>query len=357
MIGTCLERLLPERYRTKHRTSFAVFAAGDATARSMAERMEVYALRKSGEEFPAEASISKVTVGSETFFSVVLRDITHRKSVEEALERALVARDEVLGIVAHDLRNPLSLIAMTTKTMMRRPGNEPDRRDRELPDAILRAAARMNRLIEDLLDVAIVEAGRLRVEFALLVAADLARDAVEMQRPLAEASGVTISLEVEPDVGTVWAERRRLLQVFENLIGNATKFTPPGGRIVLRVGTKNEDVMFSVTDTGIGIAADAVPHVFDRFWQATTRTRRLGAGLGLPITKGIIEAHGGRIGVESEVGRGTTFFFTIPASQPLAVATSFASAEAESRVPHDQPRNTDQGRLARSTSNDWMPTE
>lgn len=176
----------------------------------------------------------------------------------------------------------------------------------------------MNRLIEDLLEVALVEAGRLRVEFALLLAADLARDAVEMQRPLADASGVTISLEVEPEVRTVWAERRRLLQVFENLVGNATKFTPPGGRIVVRVATKNEDVMFSVTDTGVGIASDALPHVFDRFWQATTRARRLGAGLGLPITKGIVEAHGGRIAVDSEVGRGTTFFFTIPASQRSA---------------------------------------
>ena len=248
----------------------------------------------------------------------MLRDITNRKSVEEALERALAARDEVLGIVAHDLRNPLSLITMTANTMKRHPGNEADRRDRELPDAILKAAARMNRLIEDLLDVALVEAGRLRVEFALLPAADLARDAIEMQRPLAEASGVKISLEVEPDVRTVWAERRRILQVFENLVGNATKFTPSGGRIEVRVATKHEDVMFSVTDTGVGIAPDALPHVFDRFWQATTRARRLGAGLGLPITKGIVEAHAGRIGVDSEVGLGSTFFFTIPASQRSA---------------------------------------
>jgi len=314
MIGTFLDRLLPERYRTMHSTSFAAFAAGDASARTMAERMDVYGLRKGGEEFPAEASISKVTVGTETFFSVVLRDITYRKRVEEALGRAVAARDEVLAIVAHDLRNPLSMILMTANAMRRRPGSEPDRRNGEMPEAILRAAKRMNHLIEDLLDVALVEAGRLRVEFAPLPAADVARDAVEMQRPLAEASGVTISLEVEPDVLLAWGERRRLLQVFENLIGNAIKFTQPGGCIVVRVGVKNDDVMFSVTDSGVGIAPDALAHVFDRFWQATTRARRLGAGLGLPITKGIIEAHGGGIGVDSEVGRGTTFFFTIPAS-------------------------------------------
>ena len=168
MIGTFLERLLPDRCGAKHSTSFAAFAAGDAVARTMAERREVFGLRKSGEEFPAEASISKVALGSETLFSVVLRDITYRKSVEAALERAVAARDVVLGIVAHDLRNPLSLITMTANSMRRRPGNEPDRRDGEAPAVILRAAKRMNQLIEDLLDVARVEAGQLRVEFALL---------------------------------------------------------------------------------------------------------------------------------------------------------------------------------------------
>jgi PAS domain S-box-containing protein len=318
MIGMPLERLLPERYRTTHAAGFAAFAAGDATARTMAERREVYGLRKSGDWFPAEASISKVTVGSEIFFSVVLRDITYRKSVEEALERAVVARDEVLGIVAHDLRNPLSVITMTANAMRSRAASAPDRRNGEPAEVILRSTKRMNQLIEDLLDVALVEAGQLKVEFALLLAADVARDAVETQRLLAQASGVKISLEVEPDVRTAWGERRRLLQVFENLLGNATKFTQSGGHITVRVALKNDDVIFSVADTGVGIAADAVPHVFDRFWQATTRVRRLGAGLGLPITKGIVEAHGGRIWVETEVGRGTTFFFTIPASQRSA---------------------------------------
>ena len=113
---------------------------------------------------------------------------------------AVAARDDVLGIVAHDLRNPLSVIMMAANAMRRRPGNEPDRRDGETPEVILRAAKRMNQLIEDLLDVARVEAGQLRVAFALLLAADLARDAVEMQKPLAAASGVTISLDVDPAV-------------------------------------------------------------------------------------------------------------------------------------------------------------
>jgi PAS domain S-box-containing protein len=311
MIGAPFDRLIPERYRAKHTEDFARFAAGDEVSRRMAERGEVYGLRKTGEEFPAEASISKVSVGNDTFFSVVLRDITYRKNVEEALQRAVAARDDVLGIVAHDLRNPLSAITMAA-SMIDQPGLEPAHRDVESRDIILRAAKRMNQLIQDLLDVALVEAGQLKIEPARLSAAELARDVVQMQTPLAEAAALQMQLEVGEDVGAVWADRKRLLQVFENLIGNAIKFTEPGGRIVVRATVEEQNVVFSVADSGPGIAPDSLKHVFDRFWQATTRERRLGAGLGLPITKGIVEAHGGRIWVESEIGRGTTFFFTIP---------------------------------------------
>jgi PAS domain S-box-containing protein len=314
MIGAPLEQLIPERYRTGHRAHFAAFAAGDHVARTMGARTEVFGLRRTGEEFPAEASISKITVGSETFFSVVLRDITSRKQVEEALRRAVASRDDVLGIVAHDLRNPLSVITMEARSMTCRDGNEPNRRDLKTSEVLLRAAERMRHLIEDLLDVARVEAGQFRVECAAVSAVDLVREVVETQRPLATAAGIEICLEVEPDVDTVWGDRKRLLQVFENLVGNAIKFTPHGGRIVVRTALKGDDVLFAVSDTGSGIAPAAVPHVFDRFWQATTRARRLGAGLGLPIAKGIIDAHQGHIAVTSEVGHGTTFFVTIPIS-------------------------------------------
>jgi signal transduction histidine kinase len=135
-----------------------------------------------------------------------------------------------------------------------------------------------------------------------------------------------------------------LLQVFENLIGNATKFTQPGGRIVVRVTLQNDDVMVSVTDTGVGIAPDAVPHVFDRFWQATSG-RRLGAGLGLQITKGIVEAHGGRIGVHSEVGRGTTVFFTIPASPRRVENRNGLPAPSRDERPHVAPPPPDVAEL------------
>jgi signal transduction histidine kinase len=147
-------------------------------------------------------------------------------------------------------------------------------------------------------------------------AAELVTEAVEMQRPLATSADLEIQLEIERDVPEIWIDRQRLFQVFENLIGNAIKFTQAGGRITVGASSADREVLFWVKDTGCGIDAENMPHVFDRFWQAASRARRLGAGLGLPITKGIVEAHGGRIWVESTPGRGSAFFFSIPRGLP-----------------------------------------
>jgi signal transduction histidine kinase len=300
--------LIPERFRNIHRRHFGAFAASRETARKMGQRQDVFGVRKNGAEFPAEASISKVTVGKATLFSVVLRDITDRKATEEALREAVAMRDQVLGIVAHDLRNPLNNIIQALA--LERQAHESGR-GRTI-DIIFRAASRMNHLIQDLLDVSVVEAGQMKIERARLSAADLVLEATRMQAPLASASGLEIRSDVRADVQDVSGDRHRLLQVFENLIGNALKFTKAGGHITVGAASSHEDILFRVADTGCGIAPESLPHVFDRFWQATTRTARLGAGLGLPITKGIVEAHGGRMWVESTVGAGSTFFFTIP---------------------------------------------
>jgi PAS domain S-box-containing protein len=219
-------------------------------------------------------------------------------------------RDQVLGVVAHDLRNPLSTILLQASAITRR-GPEPERRSLKAMGVIHRAATRMNRLIQDLLDVTILEAGQLTIERARLSAGGLIDEAVDLQRPLASSASLELRVEVDPDVAEVWGDRDRLLQVFENLIGNAIKFTQAGGRITAGATSRGDEVVFSVADTGSGIPSENLPRVFDRFWQATSRGRE-GAGLGLPITKGIVEAHAGRIWVESTAGNGSTFFFTIP---------------------------------------------
>ena len=218
-------------------------------------------------------------------------------------------RDRVLGVVAHDLRNPLSAILIQASAA-KRPRPELERRSQTPMEIIHRAARHMNRLIQDLLDVALMEAGQLTIDRARLTAGGLIAEAVEMQRALASSSSLELRVEVDPDVAEVWGDRDRLLQVFENLIGNAIKFTPAGGRVTAGATSRDDEVVFRVADTGRGIPSENLPRVFDRFWQATRG--RNGAGLGLPITKGIVEAHGGRIWVESTAGSGSTFFFSIP---------------------------------------------
>ncbi|MCC6554289.1 MAG: PAS domain S-box protein [Polyangiaceae bacterium] len=224
--------------------------------------------------------------------------------------RAIQIRDDVLGVVAHDLRNPLGTILMQA-ALLRHSGAEPERRSRKSADSIERSVKRMNRIIEDLLDVTRMERGRLTVEQVRVSARQTVTDSAEAQAQLAAAASLDLRLDVARDVPEVWADRDRLLQVFENLIGNAIKFTGAGGVITVGAAPNNGDVMFWVADTGAGITPESLPHVFERFWQARKGERR-GAGLGLPIVKGIVESHGGRIWVESTVGRGSTFFFTIP---------------------------------------------
>jgi PAS domain S-box-containing protein len=235
-------------------------------------------------------------------------------------------RDQVLGVVAHDLRNPLSAILLQVDALKRH-GPKPERRSQKPREVIRGAVIRMNRLIQDLLDIALMESEQLTIERARLSARALIVDAVEMQRPLASSSSLELRVDVDREVPEIWGDRERLLQVFENLIGNAIKFTEAGGRITVGAASRDHDVVFWVADTGGGIASEHLPRVFDRFWQATGAGRQ-GAGLGLPITKGIVEAHGGRIWVESTQGRGTTFSFTIPKASQEQDEPSGASASA-----------------------------
>jgi len=223
---------------------------------------------------------------------------------------AIPLRDQVLGVVAHDLRNPLSAI-LAQLWALRPQGGESERRTEKPAQVIERAAKRMNRLIQDLLDVAVVESGQLTIEGTKLAARDLIVGAVEMQRPVAASSSVELRVDLDGDLPDIWGDKDRLLQVFENLIGNAIKFTNAGGSITVGATARDHEVTFRVTDTGSGIPPENLPHIFDRFWQAS-RSGHVGAGLGLPIAKGIVEAHRGRIWVDSAAGSGSTFFFTIP---------------------------------------------
>jgi PAS domain S-box-containing protein len=227
----------------------------------------------------------------------------------EVATQAIQARDDLLGVVVHDLRSPLGTILLHATRLQREA--DPESRSRKSAAAIERAASRMNRLIQDLLEVTRVEAGRLSMKKARISTEQVISDVVDAQKVLASSVSLELRADLVPGLPDVWADRDRLHQVFENLIGNALKFTAPGGRIAVGAKPGEGEVLFWVTDTGLGIAPEELPHLFERFWQARKAGRR-GAGLGLPIVKGIVEAHGGRVWAESILGRGSTFFFTIP---------------------------------------------
>jgi PAS domain S-box-containing protein len=225
-------------------------------------------------------------------------------------QEAVRARDSVLGVVSHDLRNPLAAILLHADFLLADPGLPPDAR--ESAEQVVRGAEAMERMIRDLLDVARIEAGQLRVEAAPLSACGLLDQAAAMMMPLARERGTALEQVPAAECPDVAADFDRVMQVFSNLVGNALKFTPAGGTVMLGADPGPREVRFWVRDTGPGIAPDHVERLWESFWQADGPARRAGAGLGLPIVRGIVEAHGGAVGVETVPGVGATFWFTLP---------------------------------------------
>jgi signal transduction histidine kinase len=253
---------------------------------------------------------------------VLLQDLAGR--VTAAFENAQLyahalqasrSRDDVLAIVSHDLKGPLSLVLGFVEVFLRKSApTEPLICDRKQVEAIRRSAKQMNRLINDLLDTASIEASQLRVTRDFCPIGPLISEAIEFAESLRQDTWFVLETEVAADLPPVFVDRHRILQVLTNLIGNAAKFTPPDGTITVRAIKVDEGVQCSVKDCGPGIQADDIPHLFDRFWQARN-TAQHGRGLGLFIVKGIVESHGGTIWVESQKGRGSEFFFTLPTSR------------------------------------------
>ncbi|HET7565882.1 MAG TPA: ATP-binding protein [Gemmatimonadaceae bacterium] len=231
-----------------------------------------------------------------------------------AAQRATSARDEILGVVSHDLRNPLSAILMCASALKESLPSS-DESIRYLLDTVEQSAEWMNRLIQDLLDIASIETGHLAIERKPEPVAPLLAQIEKLFAASAGDARISLVIDSAADVPPVLADRERILQVLANLVANARRFTPAGGTIHVHAELDPADarfVRFSVRDTGCGILPEHLPHLFDRFWQARRGAKERGTGLGLAISKGIVEAHGGTIGVESAPGTGSTFAFVIP---------------------------------------------
>ena len=244
----------------------------------------------------------------------VALDITAQKQAEEERESAARAKDEFLAIVSHELRTPLQSMLGWALMLKARPDDLPT--VRKGIDTIERNVKTQARLIEDLLDVSRIVAGKLRLERQRVDLAEVIRGAIDEAMVAADAKSIRIDSELEPIAGEVVGDAQRLQQIFSNLLSNAVKFTPPSGRIRVRLGRTGTRATIAVEDSGCGISPDFLPHVFDRFRQAeegSTTRRRGGLGLGLAIVHHLVEAHGGTVNVESPgEGRGTTFTVTLP---------------------------------------------
>lgn len=228
-------------------------------------------------------------------------------------QHAIQIRDDVLKIASHDLRSPLSVIRLGSQALLRGiPDSEADKPEVRQLQVIRRSAEHMHRLIEDLLAVSQIEADLLAIRPERVNLTELMGEICELLEPVAKERGISLCQAVDADLPDVWVDEERLVQVFTNLVHNAIKFTPAEGTITLSTIVDGDEICISVADTGPGIAADEMPHLFDRHWQ-TQRKRTTGAGLGLAICKGIVTRHGGRIWAESrEAEGGTVFRFTMP---------------------------------------------
>ncbi|MGH9350099.1 MAG: sensor histidine kinase, partial [Vicinamibacterales bacterium] len=238
--------------------------------------------------------------------------LANARLYREALA-AIAARDEILTVVAHDLRSPLHVIEFAAERLRRQvPGPRRRAADRSL-DWIVNAAQRATSLVRDLLDRARLEWQASTLELSDVDPADLVREIALTAEPLGMLSAVRLQTDLPAQLPAVKGDRDRLLQALENLVGNAIKFTPADGAVTVGARAHEEGVCFFVTDTGPGIDPHDLERIFDRFWQARGGDAR-GAGLGLSICKRIVEAHGGRVWVESRVGEGTTVSFTVTAA-------------------------------------------
>jgi signal transduction histidine kinase len=235
--------------------------------------------------------------------------------LREQLEEAGRSKRELLSVVSHDLRNPLSVILVSTKLLGR--AIPADAAGRKQLDSIGRAADEINHLIQDLLDAQTIEGGALEVSSDLQEVGELVERAIDSLRPVCAQKHIQLRSELAPDLPAVLGEAERIQHVVCALVTNAVKFTPKGGDIRVRASSQDGEVRVSVTDSGPGISAEQRPFLFTRRAHSM-RPLGQGVGLALFVAKGIVDAHGGRTWVDSEPGRGSTFHFSLPHANDLS---------------------------------------
>ncbi|HLP89078.1 MAG TPA: response regulator [Nostocaceae cyanobacterium] len=312
VLGEPLDILLPLRFNQTHRQHVADFGKSPHPARRMGERQEIFGRRKNGLEFPAEASISQLDIGNESVYTVILRDITERKQVEKM-------KDEFVSVVSHELRTPLTSIHGSLGMLASGLLPTDSEQGKRLLQIATDSTERLVRLINDILDIERIESGKVKMERETCNVSDLIASALNVMQPLADKVGVNLvvnSVDVE-----MWVDPDRIIQTLTNLLSNAIKFSVSGATVWLTAEKQKNQMLFTVKDTGRGIPADKLISIFERFQQVDSSDSRNhdGTGLGLAICQSIVQQHQGEIWVKSVLGKGSTFYFTLPIVEPPAV--------------------------------------
>lgn len=341
LLGQLIEILVPESLKQRHNEHRDRYAE-HPTTRPMGIGLELFARRKDGSEFPVEISLSPIRSSDGPRAMAIVRDITDRKQAQaridavhqrfavelaatnqrlevqnRELERANRLKSEFLASMSHELRTPLHTIIGFSDLLAEELKGPLNADQNRFVAHIQRDSRHLLELINDILDLSKIEAGRLELHPELLRPADAIAQTIASLKSLAGNKGITVVEDIDRNV-QITADPVRFKEIISNLVSNAIKFTPEGGKIVVECHERAHDAVFAITDTGIGIPASEQQAIFDKFYQLgpTTRGVREGTGLGLAITKSLVEMHGGTISVRSAPGEGSRFEFFLPYAAP-----------------------------------------
>ena len=318
LLGRPVEILVPERYRGKHAEHRSGFFS-QPRARPMGADLELFGVRRDGSEFPAEISLSPLETEEGMFVSSAIRDATARKRYEQGLQEASRLKSVFLANMSHELRTPLNAIIGFSEFLIDEKAGALTAKQKEYLGDVLNSGRHLLRLINDVLDLSKVEAGKMEVRAELFSVPQAVEEVCSGVASIAAGKQITIKREFAATVGQLTLDRQKFIQVLYNLVSNALKFSDEGSEVCVSVRQRGQGLELSVRDRGIGIRREDLDRLFVEFQQLDSgSTRRFeGTGLGLALTKKLIEVQGGSIAVESERGRGSTFTVLLPLTPEL----------------------------------------